>query len=216
MDGDVVRGEPTGSDAVAGRLGVLTGLSLAAGVIPLPFLPERLLEQLRGTVAHEVASRYGVSLSSDARATFAARRTDGHTHSVARKGLEMLVRRVLRSMGPFGPLSSAARAFEVYALGHLLERYFHELRGSSTLRVSAEEAAALRLAIDESVVGAFRPSTSPRSLQRTEGVEDLRDEFTRWIDTLLLTTATVPNYIARRLDAAFDEAVRRQRGLPLR
>ena len=57
MDPEVVRGEPTGGEAVMGRLGVLTGLSLVAGSIPIPFLPDRVLVQVRGVVAHEVAAR---------------------------------------------------------------------------------------------------------------------------------------------------------------
>ena len=39
------------------------------------------------------------------------------------------------------------------------------------------------------------------------GVEDLRDEFTRWIDAALLTAAGLPGYLERRLDAAFDAVV---------
>ena len=37
---------------------------------------------------------------------------------------------------------------------------------------------------------------------------DLRDELTRWIDAALLTSASVPSYVERRLEAAFDEIVR--------
>jgi hypothetical protein len=44
-------------------------------------------------------------------------------------------------------------------------------------------------------------------------VEDLRDEFTRWIDALLLTSAALPSYLERRLEAAFDEIVEQTPGL---
>jgi hypothetical protein len=37
--------------------------------------------------------------------------------------------------------------------------------------------------------------------------EDLRDEFTRWLDTLLLAGAAAPDYLERRLNTAFDEIV---------
>ncbi len=208
MDADVVRGEPTGSDAVTGRLGMLTGLSLAAGAIPLPFLPDRVLLQLRGVVAHEAASRYGISLTTDGRAALAEPSSEDRVRNVLRKGAELLVRRILRRLGPLAPLSSAARAFEVYALGHLLDRYFRKLRAKSSLRVMPDEAIALRHAIDEAVARTFHPATTARKLRLTEGVEDLRDEFTRWLDNLLLTTATLPSYLERRLDAAFDDAAR--------
>jgi len=45
------------------------------------------------------------------------------------------------------------------------------------------------------------------------GTEDLRDEFTRWIDALLITTAAVPDYLERRLVAAFDEVVKEMPGI---
>ncbi len=208
MASDVVRGEPTGSDAVTGRLGMLTGLSLSLGAIPVPFLPDRVLLQLRGVVAHDVASRYGISLSTDGRSALAAPSSEARVRTVLRKGLELLVRNFLRRIGPLAPLSSAARAFEVYALGHLLDRYFRSLRSNSSLRVMPEEASALRQAIDEAVTRAFHPATTARKLLVTEGVEDLRDEFTRWLDTLILTAATLPSYLERRLESAFDEAIR--------
>ena len=37
------------------------------------------------------------------------------------------------------------------------------------------------------------------------GAEDLRDEYTRWVDTFLLTGAALPSYVERRLESAFDE-----------
>jgi hypothetical protein len=46
----------------------------------------------------------------------------------------------------------------------------------------------------------------------TDGLEDLRDELTRWIDAALLTSAALPSYLERRLEAAFDEVVRETAG----
>ena len=70
-----------------------------------------------------------------------------------------------------------------------------------------DEARRVRGAIDRAVIQVLSPAISPRPLVVNEGVEDLRDEFTRWLDTLILAGATVPSYIERRLDAAFDAEI---------
>lgn len=207
MAAEVLRGERTGTEPVTGRLAVLTGMSLAASVLPVPFLPDRVLRQVRGVVAHETASRHGVSLTTDARDALAEPQTDDAMRNVLRKGFEFLVRRVLRRLGPLAPLASALRAFEVYALGHLLERYFQQHRAQASVRLGVDEARALREAVDEAVLRTFHPTTSPRRLLVSEGVEDLRDEFTRWLDSLIIAGATLPSYLERRLDAAFEQAV---------
>ena len=58
---------------VPGRLGVLTGASLLVGFIPLPFVPDRVIRQLRGAIVHDVSSRHGISLTTEARRALAAR-----------------------------------------------------------------------------------------------------------------------------------------------
>ncbi len=192
---------------IGGRLASLSGMALFAGVIPLPFLPDRVLRQLRGTVAHDTSTRHGISLTSDARDMLAAAHTHDRMRVMLRKGLQLLARRVLRRLGPFTPLTAAVGAVEVFALGHLLDRYFAQFRQRSSVRLQAAEATQLRQAIDRAVLNAFHPATEPTTLALSEANEDLRDEFTRWLDTLLLTTATLPNYVERRIEAAFDEIV---------
>lgn len=188
---------------------MLTAMSLTAGMVPLPFIPDRILRQIRGAVVHDAAARHAISLSSDARDLLADPSSGDRMRAVLRKGAEMLLRRVLRRLGPLAPLGTAARAFEVFALGHLAERYFRTLRTKNGLRVCDHEARLLRKAIDETVIRALYPSTEPRALLLGDSVEDLRDELTRWIDTVLLYSATLPSYIERRLDAAFDDVLGR-------
>ncbi|MEM1030626.1 MAG: hypothetical protein AAF928_21815 [Myxococcota bacterium] len=195
---------------VTGRLGVMTAMSLAAGTIPLPFIPERALRHLRGALAHEVASRHGLVLSSDARDLIAAPGTQDAMRDMLRKGVEMFARRILRRLGPLGPLSAVVRSLEVYALGHLFDRYASEVRQTRSHRIAEAEARTLRAAIDAAVVRAVYPSVSPQPLLLPEPAEDMRDEFTRWVDTLIVGAASVPSYVTRRLDAAFDEVVATQ------
>ncbi len=192
---------------VGGRLATLSGMALLVGAIPLPILPDRALQQLRGAVAHDTSSRHGLSLTSDARATLAATSTHDRMRVMLRKGLQLLARRLLRRLGPLAPLTAAVGAVEIFALGHLLDRYFSRFRNRTSVRLQAAEATQLRQAIDRAVVSAFHPATQPTTLALPEANEDLRDEFTRSIDNLLLTTATMPNYVQRRLEAAFDDIV---------
>ena len=203
------RARRTDTRAVSGRLAVLTGVSLAAGAIPLPILPDRVVTHVRGAVAHESAARYGLSLSSDARRALARPNAKDRMRALLRKGVELFTRRLLRRVGPLAPLSTLVTSFEVYALGHLLDRYFEEVRAPGTVRILEGEAERVRVAIDEAVLVAFYPTTQPNPLMLGKGTEDLRDEFTRWIDTLLVGAATLPSYLQRRLDAAFDEVIKR-------
>lgn len=201
---DVLRGAPTRTEPVAGRLLMLSGFSFAVQAIPVPLVPERMLRRIRGAVVHETATRHGVGVTAEARAILATPAGAERLRSGWRRGLAFVARRALRRLGP---IALAARGMEVYALGHLLDRYLGELRARSSLRLLPEEASAIRSAIEVAVVRAVHPSTLPRGLRSAEAVEDFRDDLTRWIDTALVTGATLPSYLQRRLDAAFDEAV---------
>ena len=189
---------------VPGRLAVMTGMALVASSVPLPVVPGRVLFQLRGAVAHEVAARHGLSLSSDARQLLARPGSDDRMRDVFRQAVELAAKRFLRRVGP---LSVALRALELFALGHLLDHYFSDVRPGGSARVQAAEARRLRMHIDAAVVRAFMPSTTPARLALPQGAEDLRDSFTRWLDLLLIGAATLPSYLERRLEAAFDEAL---------
>jgi hypothetical protein len=190
-----------------GRLAILTALAVASRAIPVPFVPDRVLHRIRGAAAHDVASRHGLSLTSDARDALAEPNPDKRTTLLARKLAESVTNRLLRRFGPFGRISSVLRALEVFALGHLFERYLRDVRPKGAVRMHVEEARALRDAIDRAVLRTLSPSLEPRGVTLPGPAEDLRDEFTRWIDAVLLTGASLPGYVERRLDAAFDAVV---------
>lgn len=181
----------------------LSLVGLTVGLVPLPFVPDTVVERVRGALVHDIAARAGLSLAHDARDVLAA----GSSGTFLRGAAETLLRRVLRGMLPIGALASVARAGEIYALGHLFERWVSEHRGQGAIRVHREEAEALRACIDRALLRALSPSLSPRNTLEDPPIEDLRDEFTRWTDSAILWAAKVPGYLVRRLDAAFDEAV---------
>lgn len=191
-----------------GRLAILTGLSLAASAIPLPFLPDRVVLQIRGAIAQDVASRHGLSLTSDARTALAQAAGESPVRQVVKNAIGLLSKTIVKKLGPLAALSTASTAVEVFALGFLFEHYIEHHRTSSAVRVNAEEARELRHRIDKAVIRAFSPSLKPENVPLLPGVEDLRDEFTRWVDSVLLFGASFPSYVERRLIAAFDEVSR--------
>jgi hypothetical protein len=177
------------------------------GAVPLPIVPGRVRRQIRGAVAHDALTRHGVSLGTDARAVLAEPNSTDRMRLLLRKGVEYASRQILRRLGPLAALSAAASALELYALGHLLERYVDQVRPRGAVRMLEPEARRVRRAIDAAVVRALSPRLKPRQLTLEEAPEDLRDELTRWLDTLILTGASLPSYVERRLDAAFDQIV---------
>jgi uncharacterized protein (DUF697 family) len=195
----------------AGRLAVMTAYAVAATVIPIPFIPDRVISGVRGALIHDIASRHGLSLTSDARQALAQPDSELRTKLV--RTAETIARQLLRRVRPLGLLASASRGVEMYALGLLFERYITQVRRSAAVRVHQEEARRVREAIDRSLLRAFSPSLRPALTTVAGGGEDLRDEFTRWIDALLITTAAVPDYLERRLTAAFDEVVKEMPGI---
>ncbi|NUO53615.1 MAG: hypothetical protein HOV80_32605 [Polyangiaceae bacterium] len=189
---------------------MLTGLSLAASAIPLPFLPDRVVSRIRGAIAQDVASRHGLSITSDARRILAEPSSDSPLRDVLKTTLGFLGKTFFKRLGPVAAIVSASQSIEVFALGHLFDRYVERHRGTKTLRVHHDEARALRKLIDSSIVRALSPSVRPEPVPLLPGVEDLRDELTRWIDTVLLAGSSFPAYFERRLDAAFDQLVAEQ------
>ncbi len=195
------------SPAPSGRLAVLTAYALAASAIPLPFVPDRLVRRVRGALVHDVGSRHGLSFTSDAR-DLLANPGSSDRHALVNAAENVARALVRRFVAPLGVLSAAARALEVYAFGLLLERYVRDVRPRGAVRVHLEEARTIRDAIDRAVVRAVSPALGAAQTTESAGIEDLRDELTRWIDAALLTSASVPSYVERRLEAAFDEIVR--------
>jgi len=194
-----------------GRLAVMTAYAVAASSIPIPFVPDRVLTLVRGALVHDVASRHGLSLTSDARAVLADPSSESRTRMV--RAAEGLARQLLRRLRPVGVLAGASRGVELYALGLLVERYVTRFRTTGAVRIHLEEARLVRDAIDRAVVRALSPSLRPALTTQAVSHEDLRDELTRWIDAVLLTSAAVPSYLERRLEAAFDEIVEQTPGL---
>lgn len=194
-----------------GRLAMLTAYAVAATAIPIPFVPDRVIAGVRGALVHDVVSRHGMSITSDARAILAGAQSDQRARLM--RAAETVVRQVLKRFRPASLFQTAARGVEVYALGKLLDHYITHVRKSGAVRIHAEEARRVREAIDKALLRTLSPALRPKLQTMPSGAEDLRDEYTRWIDAIFLTGAAIPSYLERRLEAAFDEIVRETPGL---
>jgi len=202
---------PNAIDATAlgaappGRLGLLTTFAVAATALPLPILPDRLVSRVRGAIAHDTVARHGLSLTTDARAVLAA--PGSLDRAMAVRAAEMLLKAVLKRLGPLAAAVFVARGLETFALGHLLDRYLSRARAERGTRIQTDEARRARTLIDRALVRAFSPKLRPGIAILPGPVEDVRDEWTRWTDAVLLTGAALPSYVERRLEAAFDEVL---------
>ena len=114
---------------------------------------------------------------------------------------------ILRRPGPLAAVVLVARGLETFALGHLLDSYLARHRTERGVRIQADEARHVRSLIDRALVRSFSPNLHPAIATLPGPVEDVRDEWTRWTDAVLLTTATLPSYVERRLEAAFDQVI---------
>jgi len=193
--------------ASAGRLAILSGFAVAASAIPIPFIPERLIATVRGSVAQDVAARHGLSLTRDARDALAQARGESPARLLAKRVVGLVSKTILKRFGPLGVLTGAATSLEVFALGHLFERWIEHHRGSKSVRIHEGEARRVRALIDRATVHALSPSVTAKQLPTSAAVEDLRDEFTKYIDAVLLASAGLPGWVVRRLETAFDEVV---------
>jgi hypothetical protein len=188
-----------------GQLSVLTSFAVAASIIPVPIVPDRIVNRVRGAIAHNTASRHGLSLTKDGRAVLAA--PGGTDRAIAIRAAEALIAAVLKRLGPLGAAVPMVRGVETFALGHLLDRYISHARTERSVRIQADEARRVRTLIDRAIVRALSPNLRPATAMLPGPVEDTRDTLTRWTDTALLTGAALPSYLQRRLDAAFDQVL---------
>lgn len=193
----------------SGRLTVLSTFVMAANAVPVPLLPDAVVTRVRGAIAHDTAARHGLGLTSDARTVLAS--VDAENRAIARRAGETVIREVLKRLGPLAVVGTLSRGVEAYALGLLFNRYIERIRASAQARIDVDEARRIRDAIDRAVLRVLSPALKPEMTTMSRGGEDLRTETTRWLDTLILTGASLPGYLERRLEAAFDEIMAESR-----
>jgi hypothetical protein len=191
-------------------LGVYAAFGAAAGALTVPWLPDLLSSRVRGALVHDIAVRHRVSLSPDARTILAEPLAPGVHRSAATRAARFLgarlVVRALQSVAPVGLIWPLGGALRTYVLGYLFDRYLERDRAEQAVRIDAQEATRVRKAIERALTRAL--TLDPQPPQEPESIDDQRDPTTALIDGLLGRAADVPERLARRLDAAFDEALK--------
>ena len=194
----------------AGRLGVYTALGAALGTVPLPWLPDSVARRVRGALAQDVAARHGLSLAPEAREVLAEPEPRMRARGIVGQAMKYATSKLLARFTPLGFLPPLRAGAQTFALGHLLHRYF-ETRTDRALRVDAVEARVVRAAIDEAFLVALRGELRVETGPRFAPPEELRDNTTQLVDGFLIAAASVPDWLVRRLNAAFDAALDEER-----
>jgi hypothetical protein len=191
-----------------GRLGVYSALGAGAGTVPLPWIPDTLARRIRGALVQDVTALHGLSLTPEARAVLCEPESAGPARGFVGQAVRFATGKLLTRFTPLGFLPPLRSAAQTFALGHLLNRYLDSKRTERSARIDVEEARRLRKAIDESVLFAMRADLpADASSPRLAPADDQRDQVTQLVDGVIIAAASLPDWIVRRLNAAFDERV---------
>ncbi len=191
----------------ASRIGVYTTLGTLTGIVPLPWLPDAVVRRIRGTLAHEVASRHGLSLTPEARRILSSTSGVEGPRGLFQEAFVFASSKVLRRFGPVAFVAPLRFGVSTFLLGHLLQRYLESARTDRSIRVDAEEARRVRRALDQAMLYAFTVEAPGPDDAAPRPPEDLRDATTQILDGLLIGLANVPSWLLRRVESSFDELV---------
>jgi len=189
-----------------GRLGTYTALGAATGIVPLPWLPDAVSRRIRGALVHDLTSRHGLSITKEARSALVEPEKEKGPRRYFDMGVKFAITQLLGRIGPFAAIGPMRGALSTFVLGHLLQRYLDGGRRERSVRIDFEEARALREAMDAALLLALTTSATDRD-RPVFAPEDLRDGTTQVIDGVLISIASAPGWLLKRLDAAFDEVL---------
>jgi hypothetical protein len=190
-----------------GRLGTYTIMGAATGVVPLPWVPDAIARRVRGALVHDIASRHGVSLTPEARKILVEPSGTEGSRGVLKHGVTFAVTRVLGRFGPLAAIGPVRSALGTFVLGHLFHRYLDLCRAIRSVRMDVEEARRVRRAIDQALIYALTTEPRPSREDAPYAPEDLREQSTAVVDGVIIGIASLPGWVVRRLDAAFDEVL---------
>jgi hypothetical protein len=194
-----------------GRVGTYAMLGAAAGSVPLPWLPDAVARRVRGALAQDIAARHGLSITREARDLLAEPAGTEGPRGIGGQAIRFFTRRVLGRFGPLAMVGPLRGGLETFVLGHLFSRYLEGARFERSARIDVEEARVVRRAIDRALILSVSPEVHAHVDAAPRPPEELRDGPTQMLDSVLMTFASAPEWALRRLEAAFDEAVARER-----
>ena len=196
------------------RVTVFAMAAAVTGVVPLPILPRHLLRTIRGAMAHDVCSHYGLALTAEARDILAEPHAGGLPPGMTKDALAFIAGRALMRLGgPYTMLLSPVRtAYETLSFGRLLDRYLEKYRAGSArgriVRIDGEEALQIRQVLDRATQRVIRPGLDSTAVLAAEPPEDYRGTIEKALDTAMIAAARMPEWVASRLDAALDDIMR--------
>lgn len=205
--------DPKRSDVLArsqlggGRLGTYTVLGAVCGVVPLPWVPDATVRRVRGALVHDLTSRHGLSLTHEARTILIEPNGTEGPRGFLKQGATFAITRVLGRVGPFAFIPPVRSALGTFVLGHLLQRYLETARTARSVRIDVEEARRVRRAIDQALIYALTTEAKPSREESPHAPEDLREGSEQFVDGVLISVASMPGWLVRRLDAAFDDVL---------
>lgn len=190
-----------------GRLGTYTVLGAVCGIVPLPWIPDATVRRVRGALVHDLTSRHGLSLTHEARTILVEPNGTEGPRGFLKQGATFAISRVLGRVGPFAFIPPVRSALGTYVLGHLLQRYLETARTVRAVRIDVEEARRVRRAIDQALIYALTTEANGSREDAPFAPEDLRNNGEQLVDGVLISIASMPGWLVRRLDAAFDEVL---------
>ena len=190
-----------------GRLGTYTVLGAVCGVVPLPWIPDATVRRVRGALVHDLTSRHGLSLTHEARTILVEPNGTEGPRGFLKQGATFAISRVLGRVGPVAFIPPVRSALGTYVLGHLLQRYLETARTVRAVRIDVEEARRVRRAIDQALIYALTTEARGSREDPPFAPEDLRNNGEQIVDGVLISIASMPGWLVRRLDAAFDEVL---------
>ena len=206
--------EPKRSDLLGrsqlggGRLGTYTVLGAACGVVPLPWVPDATVRRVRGALVHDLTSRHGLSLTHEARTILVEPNGTEGPRGFLKQGATFAISRVLGRIGPFAfipPGALRARHLRARASPPALPRDgAHRALGPHRHRGGAPRAPRDRSGAH---LRAHDRGAGPRARTLRHAPEDLREGSEQLVDGVLISIASMPGWLVRRLDAAFDEVL---------
>jgi len=197
------------SDAAGvGRIAFYAVLGGASGVVPVPWLPNAIARRLRGALAQDIAGRHGLSLTKEARSLLSEPEPREAARGLFGEALRFATRKLITRFSPLAVLPPVRSAAHVFALGHLFDRYIERNRALRSVRIDAEEARLIRKGIDAAMTAVLNPELAVEKTPRLGAPEDLREPATQMIDGVFIAVAGLPEWLVRRLDAAFDDFVK--------
>jgi len=162
---------------------------------------------VRGALVHDLTSRHGLSLTHEARTVLVEPNGTEGPRGFLKQGATFAISRVLGRVGPFAFIPPVRSALGTYVLGHLLQRYLETARTVRAVRIDVEEARRVRRAIDQALIYALTTEAKASREDAPYAPEDLREGSEQLVDGVLISIASMPGWLVRRLDAAFDEVL---------